>query len=133
MSEQSDNGDRMEIDFSCNSRARRHYSATCRSKSIQPLADVLPRSSSKPCPSLEPSCTRRLTGCSPKSLMSSGAVHNIFRSPPTSSHTLERVSEVPSVELVDGYTPINLAQGLIPCEKYVHTIVSNHQVTLQHM
>jgi len=136
MSEHSDSGDRMEIDFSCNSKSRRHYSATCRTLSIQPPADLSPRSSPKLCPSPDPSCTHRPTGRSPpKSIVSSvdikrtlsGAVHGISRSPPTSSHTylsptLERVSEVPGIELVDSYTPMKPSQGLFPCEKYVNTI-----------
>ncbi|KAF0764399.1 insulin receptor substrate 1-like isoform X1 [Aphis craccivora] len=127
MSEQeSDNGDRVEIDFSCNSKSRRHYSATCRTLSIQPPADLSPRSSPKLCPSPDPSCIHRPTGRSPpKSIVSSvdikrtlsGAVHGISRSPPTSSHTylsptLERVSEVPSIEVVDSYIPMKPSQGL---------------------
>jgi len=133
MSEQSDNGDRMEIDFSCNSKSRRHYSATCRTLSVQTPADLSPRSSPKLCPSPDTSCTHRSTGRSPpKSIVSSvdikrslsGAVHGISRSPPSShtylSPTLERVSEVPGVELVDNYTAMKPGQGLLPCEKYVY-------------
>lgn len=131
MSEQSDSGDRMEIDFSCNSRSRRHYSATCRSLSVQTPTDSSPRSSPKLCPSPD-SCTHRPSGRSPpKSIVSSvdikrslsGAVHGISRSPPSShtylSPTLERVSEVPGVELFDSYTPMKPGQGLFPSEKYV--------------
>lgn len=138
VSEQSDNGDRMEIDFSCNSKSRRHYSETCRSLSIQPPTHLTPRSSPKLCPSPEPLCIHRSIGRSPpKSLVSSvdikrtlsGAVHGISRSPPSSSHTylsptLERVSEIPGIELIDSYTPMKPTQGLFPCEKYVNTIVS---------
>lgn len=133
MSEQSDSGDRMEIDFSCNSKSRRHYSATCRTLSVQTPADLSPRSSPKLCPSPDASCGHRSTGRSPpKSIVSSvdikrtlsGAVHGISRSPPASSHaylspTLERVSEVPGVELFDNYTPMKPGQGLFPCETYV--------------
>lgn len=131
MSEQSDNGDRMEIDFSCNSKSRRHYSATCRTLSVQTPAELSPRLSPKLCPSPDASCTPRSTGRSPpKSIVSSvdikrtlsGAVHGISRSPPAShaylSPTLERVSEIPSVELND-YTTMKPGQGLCPCEKYV--------------
>lgn len=138
MSEQeSDNGDRVEIDFSCNSKSRRHYSATCRTLSIQPPTDLSPRSSPKLCPSPDPSCTHRPTGRSPpKSIVSSidikrtlsGAVHGISRSPPTSSHTylsptLERVSEVPGIEVVDSYIPMKPSQGLNSCEKYDYLLI----------
>lgn len=136
MSEQSDSGDRMEIDFSCNSKSRHLYSATCRTLSVQTPAELSPRSSPKLCPSPDTSCTLRSTGRSPpKTIVSSvdikrtlsGAVHGISRSPPASSHaylspTLERVSEVPSVELFDNYTPMKPGQGLLPCEKYVRLI-----------
>lgn len=133
MSEQSDSGDRMEIDFSCNSKSRRHYSATCRTLSVQTSGDSSPRSSPKLCPSPDIACTHRSSGRSPpKSIVSpadakrtlSGAVHGISRSPPASSHTylsptLERVSEVPGVEIVDNcYTLMKPGQGL-SCEKYV--------------
>lgn len=118
MSEQSDSGDRMEIDFSCNSKSRRHYSATCRTLSVQTPADLSPRSSPKLCPSPDTLCNHKSSGRSPpKSIVSSvdikrtlsGAVHGISRSPPASTHaylspTLERVSEVPGVELIDNYT-----------------------------
>jgi hypothetical protein len=133
MSEQSDSGDRMEIDFSCNSKSRHLYSATCRTLAVQTPADLSPRSSPKLCPSPDTSCSHRSTGRSPpKTIVSSidikrtlsGAVHGISRSPPASSHaylspTLERVSEVPSVEHFDSYTPMKPGQGLLPCEKYV--------------
>lgn len=134
MSEQSDSGDRMEIDFSCNSKSRRHYSATCRTLSVQTPADSSPRSSPKLCSSPDiSSCTHRSTGRSPpKSIVSSvdvkrtlsGAVHGISRSPPASSHTylsptLERVSEVPGVEVTDSYMAMKPGQGLLPCETYV--------------
>lgn len=135
MSEQSDSGDRMEIDFSCNSKSRRHYSATCRTLSIQTPADLSPRSSPKLCPSPDTSCVLRSTGRSPpKSIGScidtkrtlSGAVHGISRSPPSShtylSPTLERVSEVPGIEFVDNYVPMKPGQGLFSCEKYVKYI-----------
>ncbi|XP_025409244.1 insulin receptor substrate 1-B isoform X2 [Sipha flava] len=130
MSEQSDSGDRMEIDFSCNSKSRHLYSATCRTLAVQTPADLSPRSSPKLCPSPDTSCSHRSTGRSPpKTIVSSidikrtlsGAVHGISRSPPASSHaylspTLERVSEVPSVEHFDSYTPMKPGQGLLPCE-----------------
>lgn len=131
MSEQSDNCDRMEIDFSCNSQSRLHYTATCRNLSVQTPADLSPRSSPKLCPSPDTSCTLRSTGRSPpKSIVPSvdikrtlsGAVHSISRSPPTSSHTylsptLERVSEVPGVELVDSYTSMKPGEELFATEK----------------
>ncbi|XP_050544148.1 uncharacterized protein LOC126907116 isoform X2 [Daktulosphaira vitifoliae] len=121
MSEQSDSGDRMEIDFSRNGKFRRHYSATCRNLSIQAPPDMSPRSSPKLCSSSDTSCSNRSTGRSPpKSICSSvdinkralsGSVHGISRSPPTSAHaylspTLERVSEIPGVEIFDNYTPM---------------------------
>lgn len=132
MSEPSDNKDRVEIDFSCNTKCRRHYSATCRNLSVQTPADLSPRSSPKLCPSSDASSTQRSSGRSPpKSIVCStdskrtlsGAVHGISRSPPSSSHaylspTLERVSEVPSVEVVDNYIPMKPGQGLSN-EKYV--------------
>lgn len=133
MSEQSDSGDRMEIDFSCNSKSRRLYSATCRTLSVQTPAELSPRSSPKLCSTPDVSCSHKSTGRSPpKSIVSSvdvkrtlsGAVHGISRSPPTSAHsylspTLERVSEVPSVEHNDNYTAMKPGQGLFPGEKYV--------------
>jgi len=134
MSEQSDSGDRMEIDFSCNSKSRRLYSATCRTLSVQTPADSSPRLSPKLCSSPDVSCTHRSTTVRspPKSIVStvdvkrtlSGAVHGISRSPPASSHTylsptLERVSEVPGVEVPDSYTAMKPGQGLFPCETYV--------------
>jgi len=131
MSEQSDSGDRMEIDFSCNSKSRRLYSATCRTLSVQTPADLSPRSSPKLCSSPDVSCPHKSSGRSPpKSIVSSvdvkrsGVVHGISRSPPTSAHsylspTLERVSEVPSVELHDNYTAMKPSQGLFSGEKYV--------------
>ncbi|VVC39762.1 Pleckstrin homology domain,IRS-type PTB domain,PH domain-like [Cinara cedri] len=127
VSEQSDSGNHMEINFSCNSKLRRNYKATYRSLSAQAPAD----SSPKLCPSPD-SCTHRSSGRSPpKSIASiatsvdnkrtlSGAVHGISRSPPSShtylSPTLERVSEVPGVEVFDNYTLMKPVQGLFPNE-----------------
>ncbi|XP_050434568.1 insulin receptor substrate 1-B isoform X2 [Adelges cooleyi] len=125
MSEQSDSGDRMEIDFSRNGKFRRHYSATCRNLSVQTPAEISPRSSPKLCPSPDTTCTHRSTGRSPpKSIASSvdikralsGAVHAISRSPPSAhaylSPTLERVSEYPGVEISDSYTIMKPGQPL---------------------
>lgn len=129
MSEQSDSGDHMEIDYSCNSKSRRLYSETCRTLSVRTPADLSPKSSPK-CPFPDVSSLNKLSGRSPKSVVSSLdfkrvlAIQGTSRSLSTSAHfylstSLERDSEIPSVEINDNYTEMKPDHGLFLSEKYV--------------
>jgi len=130
MSDKSDCGDHVKIDYSCNSKTRHLYSETCRTLSDQTPSDLSPKSSPKFCPFPDVSYPHKSSGRSPKSIVSSSdvkrvlAIHGTSRSPSATAHsylsaTLERVSEIPSVKVNDNYTAMKPGQGLSHSEKYV--------------
>lgn len=98
MSQQSSCGDHMEIDYSSNSKCRRHYVATSHALSGRPPTNIL-------YPSSNVSHTYKSFG------------H--FCLPTGHSTTFKRVLEVSSVDPDDDYVEMKPGVGLIPSTRYV--------------